>query len=394
MFRVISQASLRTKVEPPESARMATESTVSIGGKYLGGTARYVGDQQAQLFNASDLVAVGKAGDPDFHRAYEIDVRELRRRLEALGYSLGQVRDDVVSTLRKGYSELESEHFPQCRSFLDYGCSVTTEALVELVRKWRSSEREPYDDYMAHLDLENFEGALLDFIQGSSSEFLLPSGNIWISGYHFERLLCEVFSGDEIFSVDFTDLIRAGYYKSDDLPITDSFDRMLSQFNPNSFRMTERVEDEESEVLEFKEMSAGNPSKAIAKQLEKYLIGFLNHEGGRILYGVTDAGMVEGVVITREQRDELQRLVGETVMSIVPTVSRGAVQLKLRPLINMGQELVDRYVIEISIPKGKEKEMYFSNKGETWVRQGTSTCALKGHQLFAHIIARCASDSA
>lgn len=50
---------------------MATESEVSIGGTYLGGTPKRVGDQQAMLFNASDLVAVGETGDrPRFGFTY------------------------------------------------------------------------------------------------------------------------------------------------------------------------------------------------------------------------------------------------------------------------------------------------------------------------------------
>ncbi|MBP5090561.1 hypothetical protein HUS91_34590, partial [Pseudomonas chlororaphis] len=93
---------------------MATESEVSIGGTYLGGTAKRVGDHQAMLFNTSDLVAVGDITDDSFFRAYQITVRELRRRLEALGYSLTHVREHIVSTLQKGYGELSDDDIPQC----------------------------------------------------------------------------------------------------------------------------------------------------------------------------------------------------------------------------------------------------------------------------------------
>lgn len=369
---------------------MATESEVSIGGTYLGGTAKRIGDHQASLFNASDLVAIGGITDDSFFRAYQITVGELRRRLEALGYSLSRVREEVVRTLQKGYAELSENYAPQCKSFLDYGCSITVEQLIEIARQWEIEDKNNYD-YMAQFDLNNYPSTMLDFIRGSSSELLLPSHNIWIHGRHFERLLCEIYSDEEIFKIDLTRLIQAGYYKPDDNPITNEFDRSLSQFNPLSFRLMEKFAEEESETLEFKTVISGNPSKTIAQQLPKYLVGFLNSKGGRILYGVTDEGIVEGVMLNREERDKLQRNIAAAVSSITPNFLQSAVQITLRPLISVGMEVEDRFVVEVSVPSGKPNEMYFTHSGDTWVRHGTSTSALKGHQLFVHICARYSS---
>lgn len=369
---------------------MATESEVSIGGSYLGGTAKRVGDQQALLFNASDLVARGNIVDGSLFRAYQISVRELRRRLEALGYSLTHVREQIISTLQKGYKELKQNDRPQCRSFLDYGCKITVEQLIDLSRQWKDEDNKNYN-YMAQFDLSDFPSTMLDFIQGCSSEFLLPSQNIWIHGYHFERLLCEIYSDEEIFQIDFTQLVRAGYYKPDDQPITNEFDRLLSQFNPLSLRLMERLKEEESETLEFKTVVSSNPTKTIAQQLPKYLIGFLNGKGGRILFGVTDFGIVEGVTLNREERDQLQRNIGAVVSSITPNFPQAAVEINLRPLISIGEEIEDKFVIDINIPSGRANEMYFYSGGDTWVRHGTSTCALKGHQLFVHICTRYSS---
>lgn len=369
---------------------MATESDVSIGGTYLGGTAKQIGDHQASLFNASDLVAIGGITDDSFFRAYQITVGELRRRLEALGYSLNRVREEVVRTLQKGYAELSENDAPQCKSFLDYGCSITVEQLIEIARQWEIEDKNNYD-YMTQFELNNYPSTMLDFIRGSSSEFLLPSQNIWIHGHHFERLLCEIHSDEEIFKIDFTRLIQAGYYKPDDKPITNEFDRSLSQFNPLSFRLMEKLAEEESETLEFKTVISGNPSKTIAQQLPKYLVGFLNSKGGRILYGVTDEGIVEGVMLNREERDKLQRNIAAAVSSITPNFPQSAIQITLRPLISVGMEVEDRFVVEVSVPSGKPNEMYFTHSGDTWVRHGTSTSALKGHQLFVHICARYSS---
>lgn len=199
---------------------MATESEVSIGGKYLGGTPKLVGDNQILLFNASDLIAIGGIDDPEFFRAYQITIRELRRRLEALGYSLNHVREAIVTELKKGYGELNGDSVVQCKRFLDYGCSITIEQLIELVKDWKDQKPTPYD-YMEQFNLDDFPTVLLDFIQGSSSELLLPSQNIWLNGFYFERLACETCTDDELFTIDFTRLIEAGYYAPEAQPISD-----------------------------------------------------------------------------------------------------------------------------------------------------------------------------
>ncbi|MBC3382626.1 RNA-binding domain-containing protein [Pseudomonas sp. SWRI179] len=372
---------------------MATESEVSIGGTYLGGTAKRVDDKYASLFNTADLVAIGDISDNSFFRAYEISVRELRRRLEALGYSLNQVHDDIISTLKKGYLELDEHCLPQCKPFLDYACSFSLDQLIDLAKAWKTQASHSYD-YMEHLNTSNFQLHFLDFIQGCSSGLLLPSEDIWLDGFHFERLLCEIYDSEEIFELNFTRLIQAGYYKPDDCPIGDDFDETLSRFNPLSFRLREKLLEEESETLEFKSVNSKNSAKTIAQQFKRYLIGFLNSDGGRILFGVTDEGIVEGVKINRDERDELQRLLTATVHSISPSFPQNSIKIISRPLISSGSEVTDQFVVEIIIPKGRPNEMYFSSSGETWVRHGTSTCALEGHKLFVHICDRyCFADN-
>lgn len=366
---------------------MATESEVSIGGKYLGGTPKLVGDNQIVLFNASDLIAIGSIDDPEFFRAYQITIRELRRRLEALGYSLNHVREAIVTELTKVYGELNGEMAVQCKKFLDYGCSITIEQLIELVKNWKDQKPAAYN-YMEQFNLDDFPTVLLDFIQGSSSELLLPSQNIWLNGFYFERLACETCTDDELFTIDFTRLIEAGYYAPEAQPISDEYDRYLSQFNPLSFRLMEQINDEESETLEFKSVTSSNPCSAIEKQLPKYLIGFLNNKGGRILFGVTDSGVAEGIRLTRDDRDLLHRKVAAAILKITPNFPQSSVEIKLRPLISLGKEMQDRFVVDIYIPSGKSNEMYFTHGGETWIRHGTSTSQLSGHQLFAHICAR------
>lgn len=369
---------------------MATESEVKIGGTYLCGTAKRIGDQQASLFNSSDLVITGDETAENFLRSYQITVKELRRRLESIGYSLPNVHSDIVDSLKKGYPLLTKDDFPQCRDFLDHGSKITIDELIKLVKN-RGSLADFDFNPATQLDPKNFNKHLLEFIQGSILEFLIPSEKIWMSGFHFERLLCEAHSDDEIFEIDFTSLVRAGYYESDEQPISNEFDRQLSLFNSSYLIHLDKLTEEEGETLEFKTVESGNPSRAIAKQLPKYLIAFLNSQGGRIMFGVSDSGVVEGVSLKREDRDQLYKSITDVVSTISPPISQSSLIVSLRPIIRSGHELEDLFVVEISIPSGRPTEMYFTSSGDTWVRNGTTSSSLKGHSLFIHICSRYAS---
>lgn len=361
---------------------MASGSSVLIGGYYLGGTDRYVGDSQARLFNSTDLVAVGNLGDKKFLRTYRMNIFELRRRLEAIGYSVDRVREDIATTLKKAYAELSDRELPQCRDFLDYGCAVTNEDLIELAQKWKTKKSDPVD-CLFPFELDDFAAAMLQFVQGDIP-IQIPNQSVWLQGHHFERLLCEVFEDDEILEIDFTSLVKAGYYKPDVPPLSDGYDKLLSQIDAQSLRLGERLTEEESEELEFKTVTGANPPKTIADQITKYVIGFLNRAGGKILFGVSDAGEVEGVKMDRSDRDELRKRINDACTTITPSFAIGSLTINYRPLISVGRQLEDQIVVEVIIPPGKSDEMYFKGS-DTWVRVGTQTRVLRGHELFVHI---------
>ncbi|TOQ03806.1 AAA family ATPase, partial [Vibrio parahaemolyticus] len=45
---------------------------------------------------------------------------------------------------------------------------------------------------------------------------------------------------------------------------------------------------EEDQTTEFKEIKGNNPKQSIQKPLDKYILSFLNSEGGSIYWGITD----------------------------------------------------------------------------------------------------------
>ena len=365
---------------------MASWCTLRIGDFEYGGSQRYINCAQSSLFNAGDLVAIGDVGQPEFLRTYRITVGELKTRLATLGYTLASVRDDIRDTAVNASGKRQIVGIPSAESFIDFLKEITIEKLIELVKSWES--RHDKFDLKKYLmpNFTDFDAALLDFVQGDTIDLL--GDDIWINGHHFECLLSEVFPDDENFELDFTELVKAGYYEVDDAPLGNLYDEALALITPGSFRVAQHLIEEESEVLEFKSVTSANPCASISSVVTRYVIGFLNGVGGRVLFGVDDFGRVTGVTISRQDRDELQRKINAACAIIVPAISFVELSISFRPIISAGRQLEDRFVVEVEIQRGRSTEMYFKPNGETWVRVGTETRALKGHELFVHICTR------
>jgi hypothetical protein len=71
------------------------------------------------------------------------------------------------------------------------------------------------------------------------------------------------------------------------------------------YRLGERVEVHEGEQVEYKGGLQGGVRRAIPRICPRYLVGFLNCRGGRLVFGVADDGLVQGVCLSRSDRDSL-----------------------------------------------------------------------------------------
>jgi hypothetical protein len=338
------------------------------------------------LFNAADLIAIGAVGQPEFQRLYRITVGELRIRLELLGYTLALVRDDIRNAPNRSPDKRTRAHDRGSAKFIEYLKQITIEQLLDLARSWKEQNRSFDIEVALRPNLDDFPAALLEFVRGGPID-LTEADDIWIYGHHFERLLCEVFADGECFELDFSNLVSAGYYEADDTPLGNLYDDKLASLTPDGFRIGQVLAEEESDTLEFKSVGGANPCRSISSILVRYAIGFLNRNGGRLLFGVDDDGCVSGVALSRQNRDELLRQVNAACAVIVPAIPLGALRISYRPLIGSGRQLDDRFVVEVKVQRGSPTEMYFKPSGETWVRMGTETRVLKGHELFVHVCA-------
>ncbi|MGY5796151.1 ATP-binding protein [Rheinheimera faecalis] len=138
---------------------------------------------------------------------------------------------------------------------------------------------------------------------------------------------------------------------------------------------------EENQTTEFKEIKGGNPKQSIESPLDKYIISFLNSEGGSIYWGITDAGIVKGIKLTSENRDNINRAISSVLDCIEPPIDPAIVHITYHDVENME----DHYVLEVSVPKSGSDLLYFNKSHNTWIRLNGVSKSLKGLPLQEHI---------
>ena len=127
---------------------------------------------------------------------------------------------------------------------------------------------------------------------------------------------------------------------------------------------------EETRLYEFKEIGGGNAIRSIGDTSDIYAVAFLNHEkGGRIFWGIRNKDRITiGVPLNEQQRDDLRVKVSEKLGAIQPSIV-GHWQLELHPVYDLQREtLEDLWVIEILVPPPQRREVFYTGKGELYVK--------------------------
>lgn len=128
---------------------------------------------------------------------------------------------------------------------------------------------------------------------------------------------------------------------------------------------------DESRSVEFKALTkTKNVCSRIIETAEKYLVAFLNSEGGRILFGILDNGIIAGLRLNRKMRDEIRVDVDQMVMNIHPPITNDQYSLNFVPVRNRVYSLFDYYVVSIVCKKGDD--VYSDSKHNAWMRKDGS----------------------
>ena len=145
---------------------------------------------------------------------------------------------------------------------------------------------------------------------------------------------------------------------------------------------------EETLLYEFKEIEEGsNPVNSIIKHSNEYTVAFLNHEGGRIFWGVRDSNRITiGVTLNEQQRNETRTKVSEKLGAIQPSISVEDWQLEFHNIYNLQGEIVeDLWVIELVIPPPQERNVFYTGSSDLFVKTDGGRRKLRGQQITEFI---------
>lgn len=138
---------------------------------------------------------------------------------------------------------------------------------------------------------------------------------------------------------------------------------------------------EEDQTTEFKEVNGKNPKQSIQKPLDKYILSFLNSEGGSIYWGITNNGIVKSIKLSSADRDDINKVIASKIYNIEPAIDPTKIKIIYHEIENMDEH----YVLQIYIPKSRQGLLHFNKSNETWVRLNGVSQILQGVKLQEYI---------
>ena len=164
----------------------------------------------------------------------------------------------------------------------------------------------------------------------------------------------------------------------------------LTQPTQIRFIQNQPVPFEETRLYEFKEVKGRNPADSITKISDEYAVAFFNSEGGRIFWGIrNDDRITVGVTLDDQQRDEVRRKVSEKLWGIRPPISDEDWDLEFHNVYDLqGNTAEDSWVVELVISPQQEKEVFYTNSGELFVKTPGGKQKLLGPQVTEFIRGR------
>ncbi|XP_055259451.1 schlafen-like protein 1 [Moschus berezovskii] len=131
----------------------------------------------------------------------------------------------------------------------------------------------------------------------------------------------------------------------------------------------------ETRNLEFKRGGGEYLSQAFKHHLRRYACAFLNSEGGSLLVGVEDSGLVQGVRCSHRDEDRVRLLVDSVLQGFKPQVFPDAYRLTFIPVVSTSTTGTLLKVIRLSVqaPRAQaEPQLYETDQGEVFLRRDGS----------------------
>ncbi|XP_077006191.1 schlafen-like protein 1 isoform X2 [Tamandua tetradactyla] len=133
----------------------------------------------------------------------------------------------------------------------------------------------------------------------------------------------------------------------------------------------------ETRNLEFKRGGGEYLNLALKHHVRRYTCAFLNSEGGSLLVGVEDSGLVRGIRCSHRDEDRVRLLVDSILQAFKPQVFPDAYDLSFIPVVSTSvtRGSVPLKVIRLTVhaPKAQsEPQLYETDQGEVFLRRDGS----------------------
>ncbi|MGK7896901.1 MAG: RNA-binding domain-containing protein [Xenococcus sp. (in: cyanobacteria)] len=145
---------------------------------------------------------------------------------------------------------------------------------------------------------------------------------------------------------------------------------------------------EEGDSVEFKEITSKNPVKTILNHSEKYVPGYLNAQiEGNLYLGVDDSGIIQGVTLNRNDRDEIKRDIANKLKDTDPPIPYTYYKVSIHNVLNPdGESIQDLCVVKIHITKTtKPRFPYRTSGGSVYFKKGSSCPKLNSEEITTEI---------
>ncbi|ELV12377.1 Schlafen-like protein 1 [Tupaia chinensis] len=131
----------------------------------------------------------------------------------------------------------------------------------------------------------------------------------------------------------------------------------------------------ETRGLEFKRGGGEYLSLAFKHHVRRYVCAFLNSEGGSLLVGVEDSGLVQGIRCSHHDEDRARLLVDSVLQGFKPQVFPDAYTLSFIPVVSTAMTSTPLKVIRLTVhaPKAQgQPQLYQTDQGEVFLRRDGS----------------------
>jgi DNA modification methylase len=155
----------------------------------------------------------------------------------------------------------------------------------------------------------------------------------------------------------------------------------------------EEISLEENLTIEFKSVGKGFRilREVLKSKLEDYAVAFLNSEKGIIYFGIDDEGIVTGIDLTRENRDEIQRFISDKMNVIKPSINPVLYKIEFLDVFESTTSptpIDELFVLKITVEKGDKNKLYFTSSSMAFQKTPGGIVRLDGEAIQREIIKR------